>query len=236
MEALYDLAGATAALWPLYLAVVALATGLYKLIRFFVGSIGKILHELQPNGGGSMKDHVDRMVKIVDENQSTLGDVVRVQEAQGETLAHMGSRVITLVRSSDDAWYEMDENANVVEVNAAYRHLFDVTDDEALNTVKWRDRIPPTDLVRVDAEGARLVENPMLQWNVDFRVAHKGLLVPVHGVAEPTFDGNVHKGWKGTMTPNWSAAVEYDTSDPWPPPPTQPWTIGPSARDAWGVR
>jgi PAS domain S-box-containing protein len=221
-DVVQDAAGYVASIWPLFVAAGFFFVALLAFIRWanrvfhktLQEQLAPILYEIRPNDGGSIKDTVKR----VDDGLCALTAVVHLN----------ASRMTALLSSSESPWFEMDATGQVIAVNDAYCNIYEITTSEALHSLKWRDKIPPEDLARIDASGQRAFEQQS-DWEQDFRIAFKGMLVPVAGRSTAVHVNGQFRGWVGVITPDWKAAKAHDDQKPWPPPPSVPWRMHPSA-------
>lgn len=196
------------------LGLIALIGAAYKGFKAFEvrldtnldKKLEPILHEVQPNSGGSMKDVLGQLESNQYQIQNSLGVL-------GSDFAVIKTKLTALIANSDVAWYEMDymivdgkPTVKMSFVNEAYLHLYQVSEEEALTSLVWRERIHIKDLNRLDAAGAYSLQNKT-DYYVEYEMAHDGLLVPVVVRAKTIWVNGALVGWAGAVTPKWHKAV-----------------------------
>jgi len=194
-------------LWPIYVAFAALYVGaknlnkklLLELTKVVDEKVAPIRIEVTPNGGGSMKDSVKRL----EEGQGILGDKFNemsytLQRAAAIATLNQG-RLQAVTANLPAAYYEMDHEGNVTSINDAYLKLYDITEQEALNSDAWRKRISPEDLMIIDSSGHQAMVSQR-DWYCSFHVYRDGIQIPVVARAKALFTNGTFSGFSGAIT------------------------------------
>ena len=203
--------------WPVFVALAAflliIVWGFKKIvmpeIRKELGLVSDIKYQVTNNGGNSMKDAVDRVEKMFGETIHKMDEMrlerslenKEVKEGLTELAALVNlhsSRLSVSVESDDRAWYQIDENANIISVNFSYLHMFGISYQEAMNN-EWTKYTYPEDAEALNASGLEAMKTH-LPWTHTFRIKNKnGVSYKVVGRAYPTFNSDKFTGYVGAM-------------------------------------
>lgn len=134
-----------------------------------------IVQETQPNGGGSMKDVVNKTKDALDEFRLKYSNDERekralLKELAGEVRSDR-ARIHALIANLHTAYFEIEENAKITYVNDSYLTLFGISYQEAL-LGNWRQYIHPDDLAEVD-DSANRAFSSRTDWGKEFRIIRK---------------------------------------------------------------
>lgn len=213
---LEEIGGSLQQLWPIGVFFLGLYGLGRRLFKRFEGSVAQIVTDIEAvveakiapiraevtyNGGGSMKDAVRRL----EVGQSNINDRL---DRGNETLDHLSAqesknegRLQVVTTNLPAAYYEMDALGNVTAVNDAYLVLFQLTEEEALNSQEWRRCISAADLDQIDRSGQQSMMSHK-DWYCTFTVSRNGIDIPVVGRAKALFTNDVFSGFSGAMTYN----------------------------------
>lgn len=199
--------------WQLLLLIVTIVGSTYRLGLRLIGhgvaqieeiverKIAPIHAEVTPNGGGSMKDAVKRLEQGQNDINARLDDGNRTLKCLSAQAGRNEGRLKAVATNLPAAYYEMDAEGNVTEVNDSYLTLFKLTEHEALNSLEWRRRISPADLLQIDRSGAQAMSSHK-DWYCTFTVQRNGVDIPVVARAKALFVNDVFSGYSGAMTYN----------------------------------
>ena len=204
--------------WPLFLIVTALVTTGRRVTRKILenqdlmmeskldAKLAPIAAELTTNGGGTLKDAVNRIEANARETvRSHDGFNASFQQLEGKVdeaisaTSLNGSRLAAVVSSLESPYYEMNAEGAVIYVNDAYLKLFGLTMDQALHSVKWRDFISDEDLAQIDLSGS-LAQRNHSEWLCEFDVSGPSGTVHVTSRAKPLFSNKEFIGFSGVLT------------------------------------
>lgn len=134
-----------------------------------------ILQETQPNGGGSMKDVLNKTRDTLEEFRDKYATDEKEKRAILKELTSEvkgdRARIRALIANLHTAYFEIDQDAKITYVNDSYLKLFGVSYQEAMQGL-WRQSIHPDDIAEVD-ESVNRAFQARTDWGKEFRVIRK---------------------------------------------------------------
>lgn len=200
-------------LWPIGVFLVGLFGVVRRVAKRTVSEIASeveaiveakispIRAEVSYNGGGSIKDAIRRLEKGQTTINNRLDRGNETLDGLSAQLSKNAGRLRAVTTNMPAAYYEMDALGNVTHVNDSYLALFNLSEQEALNSQEWRKRIHPEDLDQIDRSGAQSMLSHK-DWYCAFTVIHNGIDIPVVARAKALFVNDEFSGFSGAMTYN----------------------------------
>lgn len=214
-NALAQFGDGLARIWPLFIAIGAMFGGLKYAWRRVRKELEEVIDaktepmraEMQPNGGGSLKDAVNRTEAGVHEiraNQAQTtklaNDIVGEVQSLRTDMRLEVARQKALIAASSGGYYEIDENAKLTYINDAYLTITGLGYLDAMAD-GWKNVIDPRDLDHITRSTAFALQNKV-EWSDRFRIRRptdgKHLLIQAKAV--PMIDGTTFKGFAGVIT------------------------------------
>lgn len=158
----------------LYKILIKPGYKMFKKMQKLFDTVERIDKEFAPNGGGSMKDTLNRIE----------GRQVKSEQRQ---------RVLLL--DSDDLVYESDSNGMCVWINRTYSRTLNRGVDELLGN-GWISCLHTEDRDAVVEEWQECVKQRR-DFDMNYRLVNNGKILNVHSRAYPLLDGDKVVGYLG---------------------------------------
>lgn len=179
-------------------SLMTIAAGVFALMRWIIPAIkaanetlselAQIRHEFHPNGGDSMRDQIDKLLKQGQDTYAAhknLADQVSILANSVEAIA---SRQWALVATQPAPVFETNDKGECVRANVSYLNLVE-RDFEQVRGFGWELCIHPDDKPMVVREWLEAVNKDRpFELTYKVRGAVSGRVYEVQCIANPYYD------------------------------------------------
>lgn len=209
-------------IWPLFV----LAGGVLGILRLAWKKVKAELEdvidvktepmraEMRPNGGGSLRDSINRLEAGQATSLANQEGFKKAQEKQDETfkklavrvnsvadeVAATSARVQAIRANTQNPYVELDADLNHTFVNKAFTDLFGVQYTAALGDFDWESRVHPDDIDRL-AHVAEVLRTDPQRYITPARIINrvKKTMYTTTSYGYPIFDHGVCTGYAASI-------------------------------------